>query len=94
MADQPDEDPIASITDVIRRGETTYLELRVNIEGQDRRLLLEEDATARLGWTYPAAVAELNLIRQLLTMLKEDQNSNSRALVQLGELIVGRRGTG
>ena len=78
----------AQVCDVIRRGETTYLELQVNIEGRCHRLLLAEDDLSRRGWTYPAAVAELNMIRQSLHVLLEGQNKGNQAFLELTQAIL------
>lgn len=66
------EMPKAEIVSVNQgNGSSSTLELRVNIEGQDRGVLLPLDALEGHGLSGPAAVEELRRIRVALERLVE-----------------------
>ncbi|MDE0149115.1 MAG: hypothetical protein OXH64_00085 [Rhodospirillaceae bacterium] len=61
--------PIAEVTDVLQREETTYLVLRVSIEGRDEIVLLSEDALTNCGLPSLEAVVQIRQIREALESL-------------------------
>ncbi|MCY4218762.1 MAG: hypothetical protein OXE56_05775 [Gammaproteobacteria bacterium] len=65
----PVEAPVATAVKLITRNEKPLLELQVNIEGQDRNILLPLDALNNLGLSGLVAAKEVALIRESLENL-------------------------
>ena len=70
-----------TIEEIKVSGEPRALELLVNIEGRDRRILLTTDALLDHGLSGPAAVVELRAIRAALERIADAlfQGTESRS---------------